>query len=93
MVDTLPFSRLTSTTLLLAFALSAHHEYDLAEVAASFEVALRCPRFCQGKTPIDDHLKFLFLDEVEEVSQLAEVLWIRLEIVRNGEAGRFAPID
>jgi len=50
------------------FALSAHLEYDLAEVAASFEVALRCRRFCQGKTPIDDHLKFVFLDEVEEVN-------------------------
>ena len=35
-------------------------------MAASFEVALRCRRFCQGKTPIDDHLKFFFLDEVEE---------------------------
>ena len=61
-------------------------------MAASFEVALRCPRFCQGKTPIDDHLKFFFLDEVEEVSQLAEVLWFRLEIVRDGEAARLAPI-
>jgi hypothetical protein len=38
---------------------SAHLEYDLAKVVASFEVALRCARFCQGKTPIDDHLKFL----------------------------------
>jgi hypothetical protein len=60
-------------------------------VAASFEVELCCPRFCQGKTPIDDHLKFVFLDEVEEVSQLAEVLWFRLEIVRDGEAAPFFP--
>jgi hypothetical protein len=60
------------------FALSAHLEYDLAEVAAAFKVALRCPRFFQGKTPVDDHLKFLFLDEVEKVSQLAEILWFRL---------------
>jgi hypothetical protein len=36
-------------------------------VAAFFEVALRCPRFCQGKTSIDDHLKFFFLDGFEDV--------------------------
>jgi hypothetical protein len=42
--ETLPFSRLTSANLLLAlFALSAHLEYDLAEVTASLEMALRCP--------------------------------------------------
>jgi hypothetical protein len=82
----------TADGFLCLFALSAHLEYDLAEVAASFEVALRCPRFCQGKTPIYDHLKFFFLDEVEEVSQLAEVLWFRLEIVCDGEAARLAPI-
>jgi len=46
------------------FALSAHREYDLAEVAASFEVALRSRRFCRGKTPIDNHLKFSFFDKV-----------------------------
>lgn len=77
MVDILPFSRLTSANLLLALGRSAHFEYDLAEVAASFEAALRSPCFCQAKTPIDDHLKYFFLDEVEEVSQLAEVLWFR----------------
>jgi hypothetical protein len=38
-------------------ALSAHLEYDLAEVAASFEMALRCP--LPGENPVDDHLKFL----------------------------------
>jgi hypothetical protein len=74
------------------FALSAHLEYDLAEVAAPFEVALRGPGFCQGKTPINDHLKLFFLDEVEEASQLAEILWFRLEIVRDREAARLAPI-
>jgi hypothetical protein len=61
-------------------------------VAASFEVALHGLRFCQGKTPIDDHLKFSFLDKVEEVGQLAEVLRFPLEIVRDREAARFAPI-
>jgi hypothetical protein len=40
--------------------LSAHLEYDLATVVAAFEVALRCPRLCQGKTPIDNHLKIFF---------------------------------
>ena len=84
-----PF-RVTSANLLLA--LSAHLEYDLAEVAASFEVALRCPCFCQGKTPIDDQLKFAFFDEVKEVSQLAKIRRFRLEIVRDGEAACLAPI-
>ena len=78
-------SRLISRNLLLFFALSAHLEYDLAEVAASFEVALGCPRFCQGKTSIDDHLKFSFFDEVEEVGELAEVLRFRLEIVQASQ--------
>jgi hypothetical protein len=55
--------------------LSAHPEYDLAEVATSFEVALCGPRLGEGKTPIDDHLKLFFLDELEEIRQLAEVLW------------------
>jgi hypothetical protein len=49
------------------------------------------PALLPGKTPMDHHLKFLFLDEVEEVSQLAEVLWFRLEIVRDGEAAPFFP--
>jgi hypothetical protein len=73
-------------------ALSAHLEYDLAEVAASFEVALRCPRFRQGKTPIDDHVKFFFFHEVEEVDQLVEGRWFCLEIIRDGEVARLAPI-
>jgi hypothetical protein len=76
----------------LHLVLSAHLEYNLAEVAASFEVALRCPRFRQGKTPIDDHLKFSFFDEIEKIGQLAKVSWFCLEIVRDREAARLAPI-
>jgi hypothetical protein len=71
--------------------LSAHPEYDLAEVAAAFEMALRGPRLGEGKAPIDDYLKLFFLDELDEVSQLAEVLWFRLEMVGDGEAARLAP--
>ena len=61
-------------------------------MAASFEMMLRGARFGEGKTPIDDHLKLFFLDEIEEVSQLAEVLWFRPEMVRDGEAARLAPV-
>jgi hypothetical protein len=56
-------------SIVIATALSAHLEYDLAEVVAAFEMALRGSRFCQGKTPIDDHLKFFFLHEVEGSAQ------------------------
>ncbi len=66
-----------------------HRQYHLAEVLASFEIALRRAAFRQGKTFTDDDLELLIRHQFENVIELLEIFRLGFQIIRYRETSRF----